>query len=77
MCWWFGNHEIVEQLGLEEEESWRDENGQAHSRGWELKEDGKYHPFSWTRSRLDGRFYPHDWRLDETGVYAPQKIEMA
>lgn len=73
VCWWFGKEEIVDKLGLTEEDSWREENGEVHPRGWERsKEDGRFHPFSWVRSKEDGRYYPHDWVLDEhDDIYRP------
>ena len=71
VCWWFDNEEIQSNLGLGEEESWREDNSEAHPRGWERKEDGFYHPFSWVRSEIDGRYYPHDWVREINGVYVP------
>jgi hypothetical protein len=77
ICWWFQNQAIVDKLGLTEEESWREENGEVHPRGWERKEDGHYHPFSWVQSKSDGRYYPSDWVRDEWGVYAPPNFRLA
>ena len=59
-CWWFKDQDILAQLGLEEEESWREENSESHPRGWERGADGKFHPFSWV-SREDDKYYPPDW----------------
>ena len=72
VCWWFADREIVNRLGLAEEESWREANGNAHPRGWERKEDGRFHPFSWVRSEIDERYYPHDWVREINGVYTPR-----
>lgn len=61
ISWWFENKKIVSKLGLEDEETWRNENGEVHTRGWERKEDGRYHPFSWVRNKVDDRYYPPNW----------------
>jgi len=71
ICWWFESQDMLAKLGLEEEESWREENGELHPRGWERGDDGKFHPFSWV-SREDGKYYPHDWVMGKyDGIYRP------
>jgi hypothetical protein len=76
VCWWFENQGILSKLGLEEEESWRDENAETYPRGWERGKDEKFHPFSWKRSKEDGKYHPHDWiRSKHDDIYHPPYME--
>lgn len=60
---------------MTEAESWRDENGEVHPRGWDRGDDGRFHPPTWALSEKDGRFYPIDWVRGIDGIYRPKGWE--
>lgn len=76
--WWIHHPDLVEELGVEDQEIIRDDDGNYHPRGW-VKDnwhgDGRYHPYDWVHDNWhgDGRYYPIDWVHDNLGdgIYRP------